>query len=80
MRRAQRLDGFEALEAADAVLDVDDEIANRKRGSFRQNIACLLLFPARADEPITENVLLGDDRQIASFNAMLEPQHHEGDG
>ena len=38
MRRARRLDGLEANETADAVIDVDDEIAGRKRGGLGKHI------------------------------------------
>ena len=36
MRRALHLDGLEALEAADAVIDMDDEIAGRQRCAARR--------------------------------------------
>ena len=36
MRRALHLDGLQALEAADAVIDMDDEIARRERRQARR--------------------------------------------
>ena len=36
MRRARRLDGLQADEAADAVVDVDDDVAGRQRRQLRR--------------------------------------------
>ena len=38
VRRAGRLDGLQANEAADAMVDMDDEIARRQRRGFRQHV------------------------------------------
>ncbi len=40
--RALHLNGLEADEASDAVIDVDDEIARRQRTRFGERVGCLL--------------------------------------
>ena len=47
VRRARRLDRLQADEAADAVVDMDDEIAGAQRRGFRQHVlgAALALAP-----------------------------------
>ena len=61
VRRARRLDRLQAHESADAVLDVDDEIASGQRRHFGDEIGLRRAPPLRPHEPIAENVLLADD-------------------
>ena len=77
MRRALHLDGLQALEAADAVIDVDDEIARRERRQLADEVRGLLVAPAAPHHAVAENVLLGDDGEIIGLEAFLEPQHDE---
>ena len=77
--RALHLDGLEALEAADAVIDMDDEIAGRKRRKFGEEIAGLAVLPRLADQAVAEDILLGDDGEVAGLEALLDAQHDEAD-
>ena len=64
VRRAGRLDRLQADEAPDAVVDVDDEIARRERARFGQHVLRAALALRLANEPVAENVLFADDREI----------------
>ena len=74
VRRARRLDGAEAVEAADAVVDMDDEVALGEAGRLGDEVggAALLLRP---DEAVAEDVLLADDGDVAGLEAGLEAEH-----
>ena len=76
VRRAHRLDLLEAEEAADAVIDVDDEIAGREAGRLGQRVR-RLLAPLRPQQPLAEDVLLGQHDQVVGLEAVLERQHDE---
>ncbi len=80
MRRAQRLDRLQPREAADAVVDVDDEIAGGEAGEFGDEFVGATLAAARAREPVAEYVLLGDDRGVGALEAGLEAQDSEAEG
>ena len=77
MRRALHLDGLQALEAADAVVHMDDEIAGCKRREFADEVRRLLVAPAPAHHAVAQNVLLGDDGEIIRLEAFLEAQHEK---
>ena len=79
MRRARRLDMLEADETADAVIDMDDEIARRQRRDLGQEIFGALPAPALRREAVAQNVLLADDREIAGDKAGLQPDHGQSD-
>ena len=80
VRRAQRLDGFQSGEAADAVIDMDDEIASGETGELGDEIVGAALAAARAREPVAKNVLLGNDRGVAALETGLEAEHGEAEG
>ena len=60
VRGAGRLDGLQADEAADAVVDVDDEVAFGKRGDVGEEIGGAALG-VRAHQTVAEDVLLADE-------------------
>jgi hypothetical protein len=64
VRRAGGLDGAQADKAADAVIDVHDEIARREAGHLGDEIVRPLALPAGAHQPLAENVFLGDQRDV----------------
>ena len=72
MRRARRLDGLQALEAADAVIDMHHEIARRERRDLGQEILRPLGLALLAHQPVAEDVLLADDREIAGLEAGFQ--------
>ena len=73
MRGAGRLDRRQADEAADAVVDVDDEVAGRQRADFLQDVCrARLCFLRGADEAVAEDVLFADDGEIAGDESLLE--------
>ena len=79
MRRAGGLDRLQAVEAADAVVDVDDEIALGEAGDVGQEIGRPARAPVRTHEPVAEHVLLADDRELVGLEALSMPQHGEPD-
>src|SRR5271157_2491887 len=58
MRRARRLDLLEADKAPDTVIDMDDEIARRKRRNFGEEIGAALFAAALRREAVAQNILL----------------------
>ena len=72
VRGAHRGDGLEALVAADAVVDVDDEIARGEAGGLGQEVLGALAAARGADQPVAEDVLLGDDGEAGGLEAVLE--------
>ena len=74
---AQRLDGLESDEAADAVIRMYDEIARREAGRFGDDIGSAARTLLRAHKPIAENVLLCDDGEIGSLEAAFEAERRE---
>ena len=79
VRRARRLDGAQADEAADAVIDVDDEIAGGQARHLGDEIFRALGLPARPHQPLAENVLLADHRDVCGFESGLDAEHGERD-
>ena len=60
------------LIAADAVIDMDDEIAGRERGELGEEGVGALAALAAADEPVAEHVLLGEQRDVGGGEAVVE--------
>ncbi len=77
VRRAGGLDRLQADEAADAVIDMHDEIAGRKAGDFGDEILRPARCPARPHQAVAENVLLADDGGVLRFEAALDAEHGE---
>ena len=77
VRRARGLDGAQADKAADAVIDVDDEIAGREARDFGDEIFRALALPARANQALAENVFFGDQRDVGGLEAGLDAEHGE---
>ena len=77
VRRARRLDRRQADEAADAVIDVDDEVAGGERGGFREHVLGAALALLLAHQAIAENVLLADDGEIVRLEAVLQRDDRE---
>ena len=72
VRRARRLDRLQADEAADAVVDMDDEIAGAQRRGLREHVLGAALALALAHQPVAENVLFADDGEFGGFETLLE--------
>ena len=77
VRRARRLDRLQADEAADAVIDMHDEVARRERRGFRQHVLRAPLALLLAHQAVAENVLLADDGQIVRLEAVLQRDDRE---
>jgi len=73
VRRARRLDMLEADESADAVIDMDDEIARRQSGNLGQKIFRALAAPALRREAVAQDILLADDGEIAGTKPASSP-------
>ena len=79
VRRALHLDGAKALEAADAVVDVDHVVARSERGEFGDDIRRLAGPAGAAHHAVAQNVLLGNDGDVVRLEAFFEGQHHDVD-
>ena len=77
MRCTLHLDGLQALEAADAVIDVDDEIAGRQCREFGNEVRGLLGLAAAADETVAQNILFGDDDEVIGLEAFFDSQNDQ---
>ena len=77
VRRARRLDRLQPGEAADAVVDVDDEIAGGEARRLGQRVGGALALSRRADEAVAQHVLVADDRDVGRLEACLERQHRK---
>ena len=79
VRRAGGLDRLQADEAADAVIDVDDEIAGREARHLGDEILRAARGAARPHQAVAENVLLADDGGVFGLEAALDAEHGERD-
>ena len=77
MRRAQRRDGLQSGEAADAMIGVHDEIADRQARRFGQHVRRASCLAPRPHETIAEDVLLADDGEFRRLEALLQTKHGE---
>ena len=77
MRRAGRLDGAQPHEAADAVIDVHDQIAGREARRLGDEILGRRARAARPHQAVAEDVLLADDGGVGGLEAAFEPEHGE---
>ncbi len=75
MRRAERGDGLETMEAADTVIRMHDKIAHRKARRLREHVGRTLRLAPRTHEAVTENILLGNDDQLRRLKPLLEAEH-----
>ena len=79
VRRAGGLDVLQADEAADAVIDMHDEIAGRQARHLGDEIVRALGRAARPHQPVAQDVLLADDGDVGGLEAAFEAQHRERD-
>ena len=79
VRRARRFDGAQADEAADAVIDMDDEIAGGEARHLGDEILRPLRSPARAHQALAQNVFFGDEREVGGLEAGIDAEHGERD-
>ncbi len=75
MRRAERLDGLQPDEAADAVVGMDDDVAGRERRRLGDEVGGALALLGAPHQPVAENVLFGDDDETVGLEAGFERQH-----
>ncbi len=75
VRRAGDVERLQPDKAANAMLDMDHEIAGGKARDFRDEIVELAARPARPHQPVAENVLLGDDGDLVGLEAGLHADH-----
>ena len=81
VRRAGDVDRLQAIVAADAVIDMGDEIAGREARGFGEEVSAPARERRRArHHAVAEDVLLGDDGEIRRLEAMLQPHDADADG
>ena len=79
VRGAGGFDRPQPGEAADAVIDMDDKIAGGKARHLGDEIFRALGGTPRANEPLAENVLFGDQRDVGGFETGIQPKHRQTD-
>ncbi len=72
MRRPQRLDHFQPVVAADAVVDMHDQVARRQRLRLGQEILGTAFFRSATDQAVAKDVLLGDHRKARHLEPCLQ--------
>ena len=77
MRRAGRLDRAQPDEAADAVIDMDDEVAGGEARHLGDEVLGPARGAARPHQAVAEDVLLADHRGVGGLEAAFEPEHGE---
>src|SRR5690606_25658325 len=75
MRRTRRRDCLESNKTTDTMINVDDNVASRQRGDFRDEILIALAALGTAHKTVAENILLGHDDEIASVESAFNGQH-----
>ena len=78
VRMAERGDGGEAVEAADAVVGVHDKVADGEARCLGDEIGGAARLAARSGEAVAQDVLLGDDGEVGRLEALLQAQHRIG--
>ena len=80
MRRAGGLDRLQADEAADAVVDMHDQIAGRARlVTSAMKFSAALGGAARAHQAVAQDVLLADDGDVGGLEAGFDAEHGQAD-
>ena len=79
MRRAHHFNCLQTLEAADAVIHMNDKIARREAGCFGEEIFGAL-FTALPNEPVAQNVLLADNGQLIRLETRFKPENNQRNG
>ena len=77
MRRAGYFQRLQPDEPADAVLDMDHEIARRETRDLGDEIVELAARLARAHQAIAQNVLFADDGDIAGLETGFHAEHRQ---
>ena len=77
--RASRLDRLQPDEAADAMVDVDHEVAGRQTRQLGDEIVGALRRLARPHQAVAEDVLLDDDRGVGGLEARLQAERRQPD-
>src|SRR5262249_15815094 len=79
MRRAADLEGGEAVIAADAMVDMDDEIALGEVRELGQELVGALALLRGTGQAVADDVGFGDDGDVAGLEAGIERERHQSD-
>ena len=77
VRRARGFDRLQADETADAVIDMDDEVASGERARFGQHILRAAPALRLANKTVAENVLLAENSEVRRFEPLFERDDSE---
>src|SRR5439155_26908642 len=72
MRRAGNVERLKPDEAADAMIDVDDDVAGRQTRDLRDEIVELAARLARPHQAVAEDVLLADKRDLVGLETAFK--------
>ena len=79
VRRARRFDRAQPDKAADAVIDMDDDIAGGEACHLGDEILRPLRLPARTHQALAENVFFGDQRDVGGLETGIDAEHGKAD-
>ena len=65
-------DHLKPVIAPDAVIDMHHQVTRAERLRLGQEIFGPAAFLRRADQPVTQNILFGNHRQIRGFEPMFQ--------
>ena len=77
--RAQRFDDFQTHITADAVIDVNDQIAWGQALGFGQEIFRFAFLFRLADQTVAQHVLFRNDRQVVGFKPFFQRPYGQMD-
>jgi hypothetical protein len=77
MRRAGHLEGLQADKTADAMLDMDHEIARGQARDFGNKVVELAAGLARPHQPVAEDILLADDGDVFGLKAGFHADYRQ---
>ena len=78
MRRAGGFDRLQTGETRDPMIDMDDNVARRKRTRFGQKILGAARLAAATEQPIAQDILFADKREIGRLETLLDANDRQG--
>ena len=77
MRRAGHVERHQTVVAADAVIDMDHQIALGDGGRFAEELFGATALLGRTHQPVTQDVLLADHRHARGAEPVFEAERGE---
>ena len=78
MRRAGGLDRLQTGETRDPMIDMDNDVACGERPRFGQKILGTARLAAAAGQPVAQDILFADKREIGRLETLLDANDRQG--